>query len=141
MDVLAEYATQFNSDIKKLTRTYVAKMKGGFDEADACRSQKRVNIAIAADPFLMIKEVGPHILRKGKEIQKRDWDAFMAIDFKSELKNTGVDDGNVDEALALIGTVKKVFTASTDTEKTVIGDTLTRLLSVYCQYALQIKKM
>lgn len=136
MEQLLKYGTQFNSHCKFLARVLTSKKKGSYDEAEAFRSQKRLTMFVAEEPMYLIKHIGPYFLKYGKIIQKRDWKSLLSMEFSEEVSDCSGDTSSVKDTIAFI---KEVFEASTEQEKIKLGDVITDMLSVYCQYAMFVK--
>jgi hypothetical protein len=143
MDPIFKYSREFNTHCKKVGRIFVAKRKGEMDEADVYRSQKRMHILIAEKPLFLIYELGPHLIKYGELIQKKDWDNFVTtteFDEKvdEEIKAAGVGEHTnaIKEYMTII---KQTISDSSKKEKEIIGDTLENMLSLFCQYAMHIQ--
>ena len=144
MDNLLKPASEFNSAIKFLSRVYVAKKKGTFEEEKAMRTNKRLNFVIDSEPVWMIEICGPFFLKYANIIKHRDWDALLNYDF-SEEKNSykKTDDGSRHSFDAMDGKIKfikKLFLSSTEEEREEMGNAVSTLLSSYCKFALEVKK-
>lgn len=144
MSELLSYASEFNSSIKFLARVYASKKKGTFEEEKSLRTNKRLSIVMASDPMWMIGVCGPFFLKYADLIQNRDWDAFLKCDFTEEkIKYKNSEDGGKHSYDAMEGKIqfiKKVFVACPNEERVAIGDSIQRMLSAYCKYAIHIKR-
>ena len=144
MDKLVDHANEFNSAVKYLARIYVLKKKGTFNEEDAIRTSKRLDILIASDPIWMIEVCGPFFLKYADNIQNRDWDAFLEHDFSEEKEIYKKTEKGVtttyDAMEGNIAFIKHAFISSNDKEKESMGDAIQTMLSSYCKFALQVKQ-
>lgn len=142
---ILSYASTYNSSLKFLSRIYVLKKKGTFDEEKADRNNRRLAIVVAEEPVWMLQNTGMYLLKHAEKIKNRDWRAIMTMDFEDEKKiYKQTEDGSkavhTDKAMkGKIDFIRKVFENATDKERNTMMDAVTDMLSVYCQYALLIK--
>ena len=57
------FATNFNNVLKTLSRTYVSKKKGTFDEEKSIRNNKRLILLTQTDPMFLLINAGPVLLK------------------------------------------------------------------------------
>lgn len=145
MDPLLTLANEFNSSLKFLARIYALKKKGTFEEEKALRNNKRLSFVLATETLWPIENIGPFYLKYGDLIRKRDWVGFLDHDFSEEKErykksNDGSNSVHTADSMDLkIKFIKKIFMASDDKEKEVIGNTVENMLSAYCKYVIEIK--
>ena len=143
---LLDYAMKFNSSLKFLARVYALKKKGTFEEEKALRVCKRLDIIASEETMWMIQNTGPYILRYGDMISKREWKKFIDMDFREEkdrykVSKDGMNPTHTDRTMdEKIGFIKRIVTDTSDEERELLLDNIVNMLSVYCQYALYVKK-
>ena len=112
-----KFANDFNRDIKTLSRTYVSKKKGTFDEEKSVRNNKRLVLLTQTDPMFLLINAGPVLLKYQSMIATRDWDSLMRCDFKEE-KNQHAKQGESKAVDNEIEFIKQTFKMCSKEEKT-----------------------
>lgn len=135
---LLNYAKSYNKSIRTLSRIYLSKFRGSFEEEEAFRTKKRLDVIISEKPLFVIKETGPHILKYANVIQSRDWDKILTFKLDNEQKSKNSSEAyKIDNKISFI---QKVLKSSSVQEHSTIMDILEDMLSSYCQFAMFIKK-
>lgn len=130
-----KFARDFNKTIKTLSRTYVSKKKGTFEEEKSIRNNKRLILLTQTDPMFLLINAGPVLLKYQNMIATRDWDSLMQCDFKEEKKQHSKqsESKTVDNEIEFI---KQTFKMCSDQEKKQLGDLVQSLLKTYLLYRI-----
>lgn len=130
-----KFARDFNKTIKTLSRTYVSKKKGTFEEEKSIRNNKRLILLTQTDPMFLLINAGPVLLKYQNMIATRDWDSLMQCDFKEEKKQHSKqsESKTVDNEIEFI---KQTFKMCSVQEKKQLGDLVQSLLKTYLLYRI-----
>ena len=129
------FATNFNNVLKTLSRTYVSKKKGTFDEEKSIRNNKRLILLTQTDPMFLLINAGPVLLKYQSTIASRDWDSLMQCDFKEE-KNQHAKQAESKTVDNEIEFIKQTFKMCSKEEKKQLGDLVQSLLKTYLLYRI-----
>lgn len=130
-DIIDKACIAINKNIRFLTRVCHNKL----DNDETYRAQKTINTAISADPTLVMKVVGPYLLKYAEPISKHDEKFFLNNDFKEDVWK-GFD---VDKAMEIIMTIKSVYESCSPEEREKIKETSSDMLSHYCEYKIAVE--
>ena len=142
---LLDYSNKFDNNVKFLTKIYVMRNKGTFDEESALLSQRRLLTLMKMYPMYIIKTLGPYLLRYGKFIQVQDFDKLLSMNFESDTKEFLQSDAakknntNAKSVSEVMEFVKNIYKMSSKKEREKINETLTDMLSLYAQFAIRVK--
>lgn len=142
MEQLLDHARRFNSKVIFLTKAYVSKKESDrkttpAEKEQAYRAQKRVSLVCKEDVFYIIKGMGPYLIKYGNLIKEKKWDEFTRMNYEDEI-NAASDKK---AAVKYIGYVKEIYASCTPSEKNILENALTDMLSIYCEYVLCAKQL
>jgi len=146
LDKIDKACIAMNSDMRFLARVYHSKVNSD----QSYSNQKRLNLAINFDPTVVMKRVGPHLLKHADVIHKQDIQFYTGVDPNidenelgtlgpsSQDTSTGPVPGRAAKVLAII---RKVYGVCNTEEREKVMVTVSDMLSHYCEYHLAVSEM
>ena len=123
INIIDKTCQEMNSAIRFLARVYHSKVNSD----ESYRYQKTLNTAINADPTLVIKTVGPYLLKYGEPISNHEEKFFLEKDYSDDAK----EEEDAGKAMKAINAVKSVYLKCSKDERAKIMDTVSDMLSHY----------
>lgn len=142
MEQLLNHARRFNSKVIFLTKAYVSKKDSDrkttpSEKEQAYRAQKRISLVCKEDDFYIIKGLGPSLIKYGSLIEGKKWDEFARMNYEDEI-NAASDK---EKTVHYIGFFKEIYASCSEAEKKILENTISDMLSIYCEYALCAKQL
>ena len=132
--VIEKACKDMNKDMRYLMR--VCHNKNPTDETYGAR--RTLNTAINTDPTVVIKMVGPYLLKYAEKISGREESFFVNSTFDSEIDELGE---SPEKASLMINAVKTAYKLCTKKESQKIMDVTEDMLSHYCEYKMVVGDM
>lgn len=133
LDIIDKTCGDMNSCIRFLTRVYHNKINND----ESYRMQKTLNTAISADPTVVMNKVGPYLLKYAKQISTHEEKFFLSKEWDDDINN----EKEPDKAMGVIMSVKTVYETCNDVERNKIMETVSDMLSHFCEYKLAVDNL
>jgi hypothetical protein len=133
LNTIDDTCRAINSNIRFLARVFHNKTNSD----ESYRVQKTLNTAINTDPTIVMKRVGPYLLKYADPISKHDEQFFLNKEWCED--TAGEDDP--DQAMDAIVAIKKIYQQCNTVEREKIMNTVSDMLSHYCEYTLVASKI
>jgi hypothetical protein len=104
-------------------------------DAFVARAQKRINLAVEADPVYILDNVGAYLVKYNKEIDGGDEKFFLENDYDAELR-AGVKEEKVAEVKIIMPKIKDAWKTLDDKTKESYKRHVKEMLGHYLDYRL-----
>ena len=133
LDIIDKTCTAMNKNLRFLTRVFHS--KANSDES--YRVQKTLNTAINADPTVCMKRAGPYLFKYAEPISNHEEKFFI----DKEWDDDDIVQHNPDKAMDVIKAIKTVYVQCDADERAKIMETVSDMLSHYCEYRLAVSTL
>lgn len=126
----------FNGNVRMLANDLVKRLPS---DPIVDRVRKRIDLAIGADPILILRLTGPCLTKYYEQITKEDVAFFIENEYDQEIRES-VDKGRLDVALYLLPKIKEIARGFTDAEKKRYLSIAADMLDAYLEVETELRQ-